>query len=350
MARKNDNNTLFRHQTKHRKVGNAGLIAGIGMAIAGVLVGALSSYVGSFGVVARATLEAKQEQNIAPAPVLGPRLQFDAERFDIDIETFRQLSDNRAAAQTALAKPVFPEQSQHSRPKIYIVIDDLGLDPVATEKTLNLPGPLTYSFLPYGRDVQRFVDTANAIGGDVLLHLPMEPRGDADPGPRALKTSMAGADYLAALEWNLAQFDGYVGVNNHMGSRLTADEAAMKTLLSVLNERDLFFLDSLTTGSSKVKGAGARVGATVVTRDIFLDDLDNRDSIRLQLLKAEKIARETGYAIAIGHPRQNTLDVLGPWLATAPARGFDLVQISDLIGPSREEAIAMVTPPAQLRQ
>ena len=206
----------------------------------------------------------------------------------------------------------------------------MGPDKIAFENVMALPGPVTFSFLPYADKVQPLVDRARARGDAVMLHMPMQPVGNADPGPYSLKPGMSGTELLTAITWNLNRFDGYTGVNNHMGSAFTADAAGMKTVLSVLKKEGLFFLDSLTTSKSVVTKTGRKVGATVFTRDVFLDpDLD-RKTIYKQLALVEQIARETGYAVAICHPRADTIDILGPWLTSAPARGFELATVQTL--------------------
>jgi polysaccharide deacetylase 2 family uncharacterized protein YibQ len=217
-----------------------------------------------------------------------------------------------------------------ARPKLVIIFDDMGIDRRAFSDVMALPGPVTLSFLPYGHGVQSQVDAAKARGDDILLHLPMEPSGAADPGPKSLEAGMGADRLFETLEWNLAQFDGYVGVNNHMGSKFTRNEQAMKRVLAALDQRGLFFIDSLTTGSSAGAKAGEAVGAAVFVRDVFLDAEPGRGAVRRQLALAEEIAAKTGYAIVICHPRPETLDMIGPWLTTAPARGFELATASSL--------------------
>ena len=243
--------------------------------------------------------------------------------------------------------PAAPARPQGA-PRIVIVFDDVGLDAHAFDALMALPGPLTLSFLPYADDVQRKVNRALADGNDILLHLPMEPSGASDPGPGALKTSMDPGELFTALGQNLGRFEGYVGVNNHMGSKLTRDEQAMKRVLAFLERRGLFFLDSLTTGDSRASLAGASVGAEVLVRDVFLDAEAGEDAVRRQLALAERIAEETGYVIAIAHPRAETLAVVGPWLTSAPARGFRLETITALRG-ERSGAYAGNAADARLR-
>ncbi len=233
-------------------------------------------------------------------------------------------------------------------PRVVIVFDDVGPDRRAFEALMELPGPLSLSFLPYADDVQRLANRAIAQGHDVLLHLPMEPSGGADPGPGALKSSMEASELFAALGDNLARFEGYSGVNNHMGSKLTRDDQAMKRILAFLDNRGLYFLDSLTTGESKARIAGEAVGAEVIVRDVFLDAEPGEDAVRRQLALAERIAAETGYVIAIAHPRADTLAVIGPWLTSAPARGFRLETLTGMRA-ERAGAYAQNAAPARLR-
>jgi polysaccharide deacetylase 2 family uncharacterized protein YibQ len=217
-----------------------------------------------------------------------------------------------------------------SRPRLIIIFDDMGLDRRAFDEVMALPGPVTMSFLPYARDIQPLIDRASARGDDILLHMPMEPSGNADPGPHSLSGTMKSERLFDELAWNLSQFSGYVGVNNHMGSKLTRDSQAMKRVLAMLDQRGLFFVDSLTTSGSVATAAGDAVGADVYVRDVFLDPEPGRPIIQRQLALAENIAAKTGYAVVICHPRRDTLDVIGPWLTTAPARGFDLATVSSL--------------------
>lgn len=303
------------------RAGNAGVIAAVAIAFAGVAVGALSSYIGGQGASA-----------VASRPSPTPRAEPASGPTERDRIVARIVAGDIAPER--LAPPsiaVSTVRSGAPRPKVAIIIDDMGIDRKASERALSLPGPLTYSFLPYARDVAEQTALARSLGAEIMLHLPMEPTGDADPGPHALKSGMTGAAFLRDLDWNLSRFDGYVGVNNHMGSRLTADPAAMKTVIANLDARGVFFLDSVTTSKSAARQAAAALGAEILSRDVFLDDRPHDPAeVRAQLAVMEAIARETGYAVAIGHPHKATLDVLGPWLTTAPARGFDLEFVSAL--------------------
>jgi polysaccharide deacetylase 2 family uncharacterized protein YibQ len=227
------------------------------------------------------------------------------------------------------------------RPKIILIVDDVGLDRTGFERVMDFPGPLTLSILPYARDAQILADRAVARGDAVMLHLPMEASGGAGPGPGALDTDMSPQALFAALSDNLAAFEGYRAVNNHMGSRFTRDMEGMKRVLAALDARGLVFIDSVTTGESVAREAGLSVGARVFARDVFLDADPGRAAVKAQIERAEAIARETGYVIAICHPRADTLAMIGAWLTSAPARGFELATIDVLTGEKPQISVAM---------
>ncbi len=216
-----------------------------------------------------------------------------------------------------------------SKPKVVIVIDDLGLDRPHTRRTITLPGPLTLSFLAYADELATQAGKGKAAGHELMLHVPMEPgAGNVDPGPNVLLTGMPTDELLKSVRWNLDQLTGYVGVNNHMGSRFTSDADGMKVVAAELKKRGLLFLDSLTSGRSVAHDAARDAGIPFAIRNVFLDHEDDEAAIRRQLAQVERVARETGLAIAIGHPREKTLNVLEGWLKSLDGKGLQLVPIS----------------------
>ena len=217
-------------------------------------------------------------------------------------------------------------------PMIAVVFDDLGMDRVHTAEVIRLPGPLTLSFLPYAGDLARQTAAGRAAGHELLVHMPMEPLASGlDPGPGALLVRLPPDEIMRRLDRGLAAFTGYVGINNHMGSRFTSDRTLMIPVLTELKRRGLLFLDSMTAPGS----AGAAVAASLhlphTKRNVFLDDELTMGAIRANLGRLEEIARRTGAAVAIGHPHQLTLEVVTPWLAGLAARGFVLAPLSAVV-------------------
>jgi polysaccharide deacetylase 2 family uncharacterized protein YibQ len=141
----------------------------------------------------------------------------------------------------------------------------------------------------------------------------MQAIGPRDPGPMALKPGMPADEITSRLDWNLARVPGAVGVNNHEGSRFTADETGLVPVMARLWERGLFFFDSRTGARSKGESVAREMGVMTASRDIFLDD--DPDAVAAQLAALARQAQRHGVAIAIGHPHDATLTILKEWLA-----------------------------------
>ncbi len=218
-----------------------------------------------------------------------------------------------------------------SRPAVAVVIDDLGLNRRGTAALNRLRAPLTLAFLPYATDLERQTQAARAAGHELLVHVPMEPRSRDWPGPNALTSQLGPAELISRLRSNLRSFRGFVGINNHMGSLLTADPVSMDILMAELRQRDLLFLDSRTTSDSVAAREAERMGVPSAERDVFIDnDLDVQSVLR-ELTHAEHIARHKGHAVALGHPHDVTIEALKRWLPSLDARGIALVPISAIV-------------------
>lgn len=212
----------------------------------------------------------------------------------------------------------------NSKPLIAIVIDDVGLDRPRSKRAWELPGPLTLSFLPYARDLREQERAARAAGKEIMLHLPMEPTGRADPGPGALLVSMTDNDIGRRTAAAMDGYDGYVGVNNHMGSRFTTFRPGMQTVLQQAKARGLMFLDSRTSAQTVAEQTALEFGVPTMPRNVFLDDEETLAAVRRKLAETEEVARRQGYAVAIGHPHEATLQALAEWLPTLQAKGLAL--------------------------
>jgi polysaccharide deacetylase 2 family uncharacterized protein YibQ len=159
----------------------------------------------------------------------------------------------------------------------------------------------------------------------------MEPDGRTDPGPNALLTSLDTPTNISRLDWALSRIPGFVGINNHEGSRFTADRAALIPVIEHLAERHVFFLDSRTSADTQVVTVARAFGVASAGRDVFLDDTVSAQAIAAQLARAETIAREQGVVVAIGHPHPETMDALAKWAAQAASRGYELITASEAI-------------------
>jgi polysaccharide deacetylase 2 family uncharacterized protein YibQ len=225
-----------------------------------------------------------------------------------------------------------PPPANARPPYVALLIDDAGLDRKGTQRAIAMPGPVTLSFMSYANELSEQSAAARAAGHEVMLHLPMEPL-DAkrnNPGPNALFVNLDADELQRRLTWHLDRFSDYVGVNNHMGSRFTADAARMGQVLDEINRRQVYWLDSLSGPNSAGPALARKRGVDAAERDIFLDD-DRSPGIAHELATMERMARSRGDVIAIGHPHGSTLTALEKWIATAQERGFTLVPVSTVL-------------------
>jgi polysaccharide deacetylase 2 family uncharacterized protein YibQ len=233
------------------------------------------------------------------------------------------------------------------RPAIAIVIDDMGLDRRRSARAVALPAPLTLSFLPYAEDLPEQTRVARAHGHELLVHIPMEPLSrHFDAGPGALKVAEAPDELAERFRHDLGQFDSYVGINNHMGSRFTAYAPGMSVVMAELRDRGLLWLDSRTIANSVGMAEARQYGVPAIERDVFLDDVMTEAAVRKQLAVLKAIALKTGRAVAIGHPHDQTLAVLTGWLGEAAQEGFVMVPLSQLVRaqiPTPAEAAPIAT-------
>ena len=235
-------------------------------------------------------------------------------------------------AQPAWIRFAAPWPDTGARPRIAIVIDDLGPDHARTERAIALPGAVTLSFLPYSDDLPQLTELARRKGHELLVHVPMEPRNEhIDMGPNGLALDQPRYEVLRRLRWDLDRFDGYVGINNHMGSRFTADPQAMGWVVAELKSRGLMFLDSRTTPNSAGEAVAATEEIPYTARDVFLDDDNRAPAVVARLKEAEGVARRTGTAVAIGHPHEATLAALESWIAGLSREGIVLVPLTDIV-------------------
>jgi polysaccharide deacetylase 2 family uncharacterized protein YibQ len=225
------------------------------------------------------------------------------------------------------------------KPRVAIVIDDLGPDRARTARVIALAPAVTLSFLAYSDDLPRVTTAARRAGHEMIVHVPMEPlSAKMDMGPNGLATNQTKEEVLRRLNWDLDRFEGYVGINNHMGSRFTGDAQAMGWVMDELKARGLMFLDSRTIATTIAAKAAAADGVPFAEREVFLDDEQNSAAVDQQLAALEGLAKRKGTAIGIGHPHDATIAALSRWIAALPQKGIALVPLTDVVkarlGPS----------------
>lgn len=232
----------------------------------------------------------------------------------------------------AWIKYAVPAPKTAGRPMIAVVIDDLGVDRKRSERVIPLRAPLTLAWMTYAQDLPRLTHEAHQRGHELLVHVPMQPIGEGwDPGPDVLEVNVHPEENRRRLDWGLTRFDGFVGINNHMGSRYTSDRVGMRVVMEELKKRGLLFLDSVTTEKSVGSDLARNYGVPFAARNVFIDNEQSVGAVMAQLQKAEAHARKSGSAIAIGHPHDATIEALAQWLPGLDAKGFVLVPVSAIV-------------------
>lgn len=300
----------------------------------------------------------------APAPVSGAAGNTVEPDQSSTVPAAAEESAHQSAAETALPpddpqqqvvalpspatkEPDIPAWRQYAmasrdpgdRPMIAIVLDDVGVAPQHAEMAIDLPAPIVLSIMTYAKDAAALARAAHAKGHEIMVHMPMQPMNDTiNPGPNALLVGMDAQEIRRRMDWGLDRLSGYIGFNNHMGSRFTQDAAGMRVVLAEAKQRGLLFLDSKTIAGSVGDTLAAQMGVTHIARDVFLDDDMSEAAVARQLARAEAVARKQGYAVAIGHPHPATIAVLKRWLIDARARGFAIVPLTTIV--KKREGVA----------
>jgi uncharacterized protein len=229
---------------------------------------------------------------------------------------------------TRAGAPVTPTAGA---PRLAIILDDLGHDRAAAESLLALPFPLTVSVIPHLPYSSEVAEDAFRRGDQVLLHLPMESESEVKQEGVELRVGMSSRQVESALEGMLETVPHAVGVNNHQGSRATADPVLMEELMPALRQRGLFFIDSRTTKATVAYTVAKSSGVRAASRKVFLDDTPTKEAVRAQINLAARDAARDGFAIAIGHPHPATLAALGELVPQLESRGIRLVFASDVV-------------------
>ncbi len=231
----------------------------------------------------------------------------------------------------AIATCVGPTSGTEKLPEIALIIDDIGYHYENGRSVIELQRPFAYSILPFSPHAEKLAHLANALEKDVMVHLPMEAdHANHLLGPGALRFGMSRTEIENSLIDSLAAVPHAVGVNNHMGSKLTREPEPMRWLMHAIHERgELFFVDSKTTSHSVALSSALRADIASTVRDAFLDNVQTRPHIEEQLRKLVAEAKRKGHALGIAHPHPTTIGVLRDWEPSVT--GVRLVAIGDYI-------------------
>lgn len=245
------------------------------------------------------TKESKLSEEVKPAKV--------SKLVEASEEAAKEYEDaSHEVDDAVLPKPPKREIVKSSaRPKLAIIIDDVSIQShVSAIKGLKLP--ITMSFLPPSKSRPNS-HTLAAKEEFYMVHLPMEAQSFKAEEPLTLKIDDSQLKISQRIVELKTLFPRVGYINNHTGSKFTANEPAMDKLISTLKSQNITFVDSRTTGNSKASKVSKKYGLNYIGRDVFLDHQMDKPYILSQIKKAIEIAKTHGSAIAIGHPHANTI-------------------------------------------
>ena len=230
---------------------------------------------------------------------------------------------------------------------ITIIIDDLGNNLSNGQRAINLPGSVTYAILPDRPYSHRLAEQAHRNGKEVMLHMPMDNIHNQPLGPGGLTIKQNRSHYEQRLQQAIAITPHIRGINNHMGSRLTANPERMQWLMQSLQNYPLYFVDSRTSANSVAAITASSHHIPTLERDVFLDHEANSAFIDKQFKRLINIAREEGSAVAIGHPYPSTLDYLENILPQLESMGVRLITPSNMLALKMSTTTSYPTTPQQ---
>ena len=238
-----------------------------------------------------------------------------------------------------LASTLFLSCANADKPVLALVIDDLGYSYDQAIKVLNLPEQHTYAIIPDTTYSKKIAQLTAKNGQETILHMPMQSATKLKIESSALNESMTEDQIANSVINMMSEFPHIKGVNNHMGSRLTEMSYIMRPVMETIKKYNnkLYFLDSRTTPLSKAYDQALKAGVATLKRDIFLDyDHANPESIAFQFKRWAKKADEDGFAVAIAHPHQTTIDLLKQMLPEF-SEEYKFSTLSQLIESQQQE-------------
>ncbi len=215
-----------------------------------------------------------------------------------------------------------------NQPTIAIIIDDMGNQYQNGLDLVLLPYPLTLAFLPERRHTQALLRLAQQYNKEIMLHSPMENLLGLQLGKGGLHENMSEQEIKSTLANSFKAIPNMIGINNHMGSKLTTKPKIMKWVMEQVKQHPFYFVDSRTSANSVAAQTAEEYQIPNLTRDVFLDHKQTRKFVQKQFLKLIEIAKVKGTAIAIAHPHKVTVDYLSWALPKLDEKGIRLATVS----------------------
>ena len=272
----------------------------------------------------------KEENNLGNTQDINPAVTNETE---LEVKESEETTyDSEQYADLIVDDLVSSEEETNFSPKVAFIIDDLGYETEVAKKMMELEYPIALSILPFLQHSDFIAEEGRKNDKEIMLHLPMEPNNsDANPGPGAIKSYMSEEEIKQAVRKCILDFPYAIGVNNHMGSKITEDREIMKIVLEEIKGYNLFFIDSMTSKNSIAYEVAQEMGIKSAVRSVFLDNENDMEYIKGQMLEVQETALREGEVIAIGHSRINTFYVLKIMIPELIRAGIEIVPVSELV-------------------
>jgi len=265
-------------------------------------------------------------------PPSNPRSRAQPEREKQPEPAMPTLPPVRTETSAGTTPPTSRPERPEAKGMLAVVIDDAGYSLEELQGFLDLPGPVTIAVLPSLPNSREAARRVAAAGKDLILHCPMEALGGENAGPGALRADQSPAEIAQALASAFASVPGAIGMNNHMGSKATADAALMSVVMDFLGRRGLFFLDSRTTAETVGEETARSAGVPYLSRDIFIDAGRSAEEIARAFESGTASARARGSAVMIGHVQnRGVLDILRAGERGLGEQGIRLARLEDIL-------------------
>lgn len=222
--------------------------------------------------------------------------------------------------------------------QVAFVIDDWGYSLNNIDALFQIDRPITLAILPhlrYSKDISNRVKKQGR-GYDIILHLPLESKSGKSAERDTIRCNMKKERVISILKEDIESVPGIIGVSNHQGSGVTENKEIMKVILEELKKMDLFFLDSRTTPVSVCGDISGKIGLRYAERGVFLDlaqkkeDKQYRAYIKKQIKELINMAKIRGSAIAIGHDKRLTLEVIKDSILDIEKENIKIVPLKKL--------------------
>lgn len=224
-----------------------------------------------------------------------------------------------------------PYDPGDKRPRIAIVVTNMGLSVAATDHAINaLPGAITLAFAPFADGLKDAINRARSKGHEILLNAPMEPESypRSDPGPNALLTSLSEAENQDRLAWILTRGEAYVGIANLTGGRFAQSPEHLQPVLKTLRQRGLLYLDRWVGPQSQVGAMAKELELPFAGVQFVIDQEPTKAGIDGRLAELERAARRDGRVVGLALPYPLTLERIAIWASGIDTRGVILAPVS----------------------